>query len=387
MMNQTNQQKKSNLVDQHRLNILAELCSYRIEELLESLDVQYKKIGKALHGCCPVHGGNRTDAWNFYPDGHSVRGIWFCRSRQCEKHFVKNIIGLVRGILSQKRGWTPDKPELKKVSIEEAKQYLLKFLGKKWEDIKIDIKEVEKAKFISNCNLLGKPTQTEDGGWSIKEITNNLLFPAQYYINRNYQKDTLEKFLVGQPKNPKNNSKMIDRVVVPVLNKDGTRVIGITGRSIFEKCNKCGRWHNPNEECPNESDRYLPSYAKWRNIDKFETRHHIYNLWNNKDKDTVVIVEGPGDVWRLHEAGINNAIALFGCSLTDQQQILLESTKVMNIYLLLDKDKAGEIGINNIKSSLDRMFNIKVLSHLLQNKDVGEMSVQEIKEKICPNIK
>ena len=107
-------------------------------------------------------------------------------------------------------------------------------------------------------------------------------------------------------------------------------------------------------------------------------------MWNNLNAKSIVIVEGPGDVWRLKEAGIDNAVALFGCSLSDQQQILLESSKVMNIYLLLDEDKAGKNGIQMIKESLDRMFNIKVLSHLLDKKDVGEMSIQQIKEKICP---
>lgn len=54
---------------------LKDMACASIEELLTSLDVDFRQNGKMLCGPCPVHGGDNLSAWNLYPEGDEVRGV------------------------------------------------------------------------------------------------------------------------------------------------------------------------------------------------------------------------------------------------------------------------------------------------------------------------
>jgi DNA primase len=93
------------------------------------------------------------------------------------------------------------------------------------------------------------------------------------------------------------------------------------------------------------------------------------------------LVEGPGDVWRLEEAGIQNSVAMFGVNLTDEQAILLECSGAMTVVLAEDNDAAGEIAINELKDQL-RGYNLKVYKP--SAKDVGEMTIADLRKELVP---
>ena len=99
----------------------------------------------------------------------------------------------------------------------------------------------------------------------------------------------------------------------------------------------------------------------------------------------MILVEGQGDVWRLWESGIKNVVGIFGCTLTDAQARILETSGAMNIILLTDSDEAGQKGRKSIRKKCERAFNIIEVE--LPTKDVGELSVKEIEEIIKPKIK
>ena len=108
---------------QERLNELNELCCDRIDDLLIRLGVEYKRIGRRIVGCCPLHNSDNNSGWNLYDSGNSRRGNYVCYSAQCEKKFGNNIIGLTRGILTRKsRG---------DISFNTSVLYLCEFLGYK----------------------------------------------------------------------------------------------------------------------------------------------------------------------------------------------------------------------------------------------------------------
>jgi DNA primase len=82
----------------------------------------------------------------------------------------------------------------------------------------------------------------------------------------------------------------------------------------------------------------------------------------------------------LREAGVDNVVGMLGAQLTDEQQILLERSGAMKLTLIRDNDAAGEMSEKKLREELSRSYKIKVL--IPSAKDVGEMSVEKVKQEI-----
>ena len=52
-----------------------------------------------------------------------------------------------------------------------------------------------------------------------------------------------------------------------------------------------------------------------------------------RETRTALLVEGQGDVWRMHEAGLINTVGMFGSSLSDAQARILETSGALNIVV------------------------------------------------------
>lgn len=100
---------------------------------------------------------------------------------------------------------------------------------------------------------------------------------------------------------------------------------------------------------------------------------------------TVILVEGQGDVWRMHEAGHKNCVGIFGSSINDDQLLLLEQSGALNIVILTDSDEAGNKACGQIMKKCGRRFNYYRPD--ITTKDVGDMSVDQIKEELHPQLK
>ncbi len=363
--------------DYQKLSVLAEIASYSIDDILVDLGVDYKKSGKMYIGTCPVHGGDKANAWNYYPDGYAVRGIWKCRTQQCEKIFQRTIPGLIRGILSRKNGWTTGKPL---IHMSVVIQYLCKFLKQNWNDLKVNTSEQDKKQFISEITNLGLEYKPKKDGWALSLIKPKLDIPSEYFLNRGFNRDILIEFSAGQSNSDDKYNPMYKRAVIPVFDRDGEMVIGVTGRSILDQCSKCKMWHD--DVCPAKESLGYPQYAKWRHSKGFASEVHLFNFHIAKKevekKRSLNIVEGPLDCMNLCQHGERNTVALFGINLSDQQTILLESLNINKINLLLDKDKAGLNGIEEIQKKLYKLFKINIPD--FEGKDPGELSMEEIKE-------
>ena len=87
----------------------------------------------------------------------------------------------------------------------------------------------------------------------------------------------------------------------------------------------------------------------------------------------------------MHEAGYSNSVSIFGASLTDEQLILLEEIGVMNVIILTDYDDAGNKAAQQIIKKCGRRFNY--LRPEISSKDVGDMTIEQIKEELYPQLK
>lgn len=355
----------------------------RLEDLLDHLGLSFRRKGKMLVGSCPIHGGRGPDAFNIYPDGHTVRGNWKCRSRQCHQEFHGTVIGLAWGVLSHERcNWQA--PGDRRVSFRQVIDYLCDFIGTPLKDIKVDDAEVTKKEFAAQRQVLNRSRQPVVPGWVPGAIRRRMEVPAAYYLARGYRAETLVRYDVGLWRPGGDHpSPLAGRIAVPVYDEDHRRVLGVTARSPFERCNHCQQFHDPALPCPKEKAK---EYVKWLNNEGFAKERYLYNWWfarqHIRDSKLVVLVEGPGDVWRLEEAGVHNAVAMFGNELQDPQQVLLERSGALTVVLFPHQDEAGQRSRRYIEQELGRRYRLYFRD--LPAKDVGEMTVEDVQSIIVP---
>ena len=97
---------------------------------------------------------------------------------------------------------------------------------------------------------------------------------------------------------------------------------------------------------------------------------------------TAIIVESPGNVWRLEENGIHNSVAIFGSSMSDRQKVLLDSSGAINLVVLTDNDEAGKKAADQIKQKCQNTYKIYIPT--ISKGDIGEMNSDEIDNEIKP---
>jgi len=94
-----------------KLNAIKEIANFKIEEIFDALGINYRERYNYIVSSCPIHGGDRADAFSWHLD----RSIWKCFSRECEAEYGADIIGLIRGI--------------KKCNFGEAVSFISKFIN------------------------------------------------------------------------------------------------------------------------------------------------------------------------------------------------------------------------------------------------------------------
>lgn len=376
---------KSRSYDQNKLKVVCDQVCDNIEDLLNALDIEeFKMSNKMITMSCPIHGGDNPSAVNIYHTGDYYRGNWRCRTHNCDSTFKSSIIGFVRGVLSKtKYRWNREGDET--ASFQEAVDFCLSLLNKNIKDIKISRADAEKNTFARIVENVKQTQNTSPLSKITKaQVRESLQIPSEYYLERGYTKEILNKYDVGLCDNP--NKEMHNRIVVPIYSIDGKVIVGCTGRSIFSTCLKCGHYHASTSECPDKDNVW--KYCKWKHNFGFKSQEHLYNFWFAKDhiqkSRSIILVESPGNVWRLEEAGIHNSVAIFGSSLSDKQKLLIDSSGAMNIILLMDNDDAGQKAIKQITEKCKKIY--RIYSPSFEGPDVGELSIEDIRNTLVPKI-
>ena len=358
-------------------NICDKLCD-RIEDLLEHFDIDYRENHNFYSMCCPIHEGDNASAVNIYHIGDSYRGNWVCRTHSCEKVFVNSILGFVRGVLSRRNLNWQEKGD-KAVPFNEVVRFVEQFLGLKIEDDE-KLYDNEKQKFLSTVSILSNKPKTEENAFALDrdKVKSMLNIPSQYFIDRGFSKEILTKYDVGDC--IKSNKPMSYRAVVPIYDNDFNHMLGCSGRSIYDKCQQCSSYHDHAARCPSPEVSF--AYSKWRHSKGFKTDNSLYNYWyakkHIKKTHSAILVESPGNVWKLEMSGIHNSLAIYGSSLSTKQKMLLDMSGAMTLFVLTDNDEAGQKCRESIEKQCSKIYNIK---HLYATEsDVGEMEVEEIQK-------
>lgn len=256
---------------------------------------------------------------------YSTYGRWKCWSNQCHDIAGGDLIGLMAAYLGCSRSEASDRLGISSTPHRARKP------GKKRSLTTIDPSQLNEQTFVS-----------------------------KYFEGRGFLKTTISHFQGFDSTDPKKN--MYNRAIIPLYDESGG-LVGYTGRTIKN------------------------STIKWLHTPKGLIKSLLlYNLNNIHNTDSVILVEGPLDVWKLYECGIYNSVAILGTEISQDQILLLKNKGIKKIILMLDPDSAGKRAtLNNISNKLVDIFKVYSLRHLLDC-DIGEMKVFHIINNIKPKI-
>ena len=364
--------------NQARLNALTDLVVQNIDKIYSyfNTEVSYKN-NILIKSPCFIHGGYNPTALNLYHNA-DIRVHYKCRTHQCEEKFGSSLISLIRGGLSKERyKWQMDGD--KEASFNETVEFLLDITKQDFGKISTTNNhlDADKLKFSSLINNLSTPNE-QSTGINIELYRSKVEIPATYYLQRGYSIEVLDKYDVGTCTRPKR--ALYQRAVVPIYDEHGENILGFSGRSIHSQCSECKHYHHPDKNC-----HFFP---KWKHTAGFKKENCLYNYWYAKDhilkSGVVILVESPGNVWRLEEAGIHNSVAIFGAHLSINQKKIIDSSGALSIVGLLDNDEAGKKGAQRIYEHCSKMY--RLYFPKFETNDIGDMNVDVVTKDIKPLI-
>lgn len=370
----TNQQSPSTKLTQAQLLQLGYDVADRFDKVIKLFRLDLSDEGNAYVGPCPVHGGDSPNAFNLYKEGRNNRGNWACYTHHCEKEFTNSPIGLIRGLLSHKYNQWEFRGD-KRVHFSEAINWCLNFTKRTENELDFDAEDLDERCFIAATQKTQNKTVV--GPKREEVLKSGLIIPAPYYRDK-YNEEILGRYDVGLCKNP--SKFFYERSVVPVYDEGRAVMVGATGRSIYDECELCHSYHNPAKPCRN--------VAKWLHSKGFKTENSLYNYWFAKDKikksGTVILVESPGNVWKLEEAGIHNSLAVFGSALKEGQRRILDKSGALCILVIGDKDHGGETLIADVKKQCSDLYN--VIGIMPETGDLSDLSIDGVKSLVLPSL-
>jgi 5S rRNA maturation endonuclease (ribonuclease M5) len=346
-----------------------------VTDLLNYFDIGYIDSPTTISFPCPIHGGDNEF-------GSSILkkdiGNWQCYTQQCHTQYGTSSGGSILHFLQALLSVTYDKP----FSFPETLEWAANFVGES-ENEEISHEDLSRTKFIQLCKYINRSKISTPVFTPRKLVKSFLTIPAQYYLDRGYSKEILLKFDIGYCHNTK--KPFYDRIVSPFYDDAGEFMVGCSGRSRFERCSECNFFHNPTIRCPiTRQEKIL--CAKWKHNSNFDADNYLYNYWNARkyiiEKGIVILVEGPGDVWRIEESGIYNSVALLGAKLSPGQQSILECSGAINIIVATDNDESGNKIANRIQQECKNTFNVVRLKY--PKHDPGSLTIEQVKNSILP---
>jgi 5S rRNA maturation endonuclease (ribonuclease M5) len=325
-----------------------------IELVLGNLEMEYEVLGDNIYSTCPVHeGSDNHRAFSLSRD----KQIWRCWTRGCQDEYGNDIFGLIQGVLSHNSGDSK--------GFKDALRWACSILNIDSRSIKVE-KSVEPDEFVRLVDIFSHSSLQHSASPAtiIKNQHYTLTHPSEYFSRRGFKESTLLEFEVGDCLDK--TSSMHQRAIIPIHNHDGSQVVAHIGRSIKD-------YRKPKFLFTKGFDKRLFLYNYHRAIDRA------------KERSCLFITEGQGDVWKLFEAGVYNAVSIFGKSLSIQQKRNLLQSGITTLVILTDNDQAGRESKTEMQRELGRMFSL--LFPRMSHKDIGEMPLDKIHSEILSQIK
>lgn len=326
-------------MNKDKINAIKEKANLKIEEIFDALGINYRERYNYIVAACPVHGGDRADAFSWHLD----RGMRKCFSRECDGEFGSDIIGLIRGI--------------RKCSFKASVEFLGRFIN-----MSLPPEEIQKLKDQRENRDFIQASKQKVARAKIysKECLTRLRQHA-YLETRGYPRWLIEKYHIGACL--ESGRYMSNRIVIPIINVDG-EIVGFTGRTLSAnwKEHKIPKWKH--------------SLGSWVSYNLFNINFAASFI---RESGIVIICEGPLDVLRLEQAGIHNGVAILGKKFYTGQMTILAGVGATRLLDALDNDAAGKVGSLGIMKTAKCLFDVERVKIPEGRKDIGEMDIEEIR--------
>ncbi len=159
---------------------------------------------------------------------------------------------------------------------------------------------------------------------------------------------------------------------MPFYDDTGDVCIGYQARSEQLQCRKCERFHSPVKSCWSAED-------KWNILAGFPKGAFLYgyHLALRSDSPSVLLVEGPGDVWAAAAAN-TLAVACLGTDVTTKQAEILGRLR-KHVYVAFDNDQPGQAGaLRTVERLKDMGVSCSRATITTAYHDLGEMATDAV---------
>lgn len=305
---------------QQKEDLIKRVEQYGVEKIMYELGAEeVSKIGDRVYSVCPFHKGADNPQGFYY-----ANGFGFCFTGCKRKYDIFEIV-----------------KRLKQCDFPSAIDYLA---GKVGMDIVFRSPSTEEG--LHNLSFLSKIKRSRER----PRKTINPIDPIEFQnfipnLHKTLREDGFDEeirniFDIGYAR----SGYLEGRITIPVDLSDG-RILTVVGRSA-------------NDE--------IPKYKAWFDIDKDVTLYNISRAGLFADiQRCIYVFEGFKSVWRLHQWGYFNTVAVMSSFLSDYQKVLLQKTNV-KVIPVGDNDEAG------------RKFNIDVVSKLEKTTDVVPLDISKL---------
>jgi len=208
---------------------------------------------------------------------------------------------------------------------------------------------------VSEKKIFFEPIKALRGAKSPKNFSSKLSLPPEsenllsrhksYLEKRNFDPEKLERF--WKLKGTRNLGAYKFRIIAPIFYKE--QLVSYQGRDITEK--------SPLR------------YKACKKINELVPHKHVLYGFDHIIRNTVIVVEGITDVWRLGYG----AVATFGTSFTLKQVKLLKEFK--RVQVLFDSGKEAQIKAKKLVSLLSPFTEVNLFE--MEKGDPGSLSEKE----------
>lgn len=297
-----------------------------IEYLLSSLGfvITHNSV-KEFRAVCKIHGGDNKTAFRF----NKQTRTWACFTHKCHEQYGGDIIGLIRAVTSKDF-----------LSAVEYLRQLVGHIGSSADYIELKRKREMTAFVDSYSTLTTIPKSVND-----KSLFYFKSLRSAFFLKQGFSKETLDLFEIAGGWKDCNN---IPRDIIPIRDENG-KLAAYSLRDI-------------RNIVVDEDYKYIFTPG----FDKQNCLYNLFRVHELCDISPIIVVEGFKSVWRLHDYGIDNVVAVMGSSLTEGQQLLLCKYAKNGVVLFFDNDIAG---INGTLKAYNCMSN---------KLDVSPVFIQEV---------
>jgi DNA primase len=299
-----------------------------METVLSHYDVRLRRVGvDEFRGKCPLptHSSARSN------DSFSVsfaRNAWSCQSASCIASRSGRVGGNVFDFVA----------EMERCSIREAALHL---------DRSLTENLLPRA---TPVNQEAVPYTSENRPLSF--ILRNIDHQHSYVMSRGLSEQAARYFGVGYYDG---NGFLRGRVVIPIYNERG-ELVAYSGRAI---------------------DKAEPKYRLPAGFRKSHVLFNLHRAIQSRD-DTLILVEGFFDTFKIHQAGHPNVAALMGSKLSDRQTDLI-ATHFNQVILMLDADEAGKAATAKAATTLSPMISVRTVA-LAPGSQPDQLASKEINQ-------